>query len=195
MSALEPWPARFWRMLRPRGPLVRPWDRWEARLVVVAILLALVAVPVSGELVSGIYVRQAATARAQQADRTQVTALVLAPAARVVADGPGAQVDDVPALWRLPDGTERTGKISVAAGTDQGSRVRIWIDGAGNAVSPPLSTFTALSIALSVGLLVWLGVVLALTLAVLAVHLALDKVRAAAWAREWQTLSQGRSGR
>ncbi|GHE81492.1 membrane protein [Amycolatopsis deserti] len=195
MSAPESWPVRFWRLLHPGGPLVRPWDRWEARLTVVAILLAVVAVPVAGVLVSGVYARQADLARAQQADRTQVTALVLEDAGSFVAGGPAVQVVQVPALWRLPDGTDRTGPVTVPAGTDQGARVPIWVDGAGEPVPPPLSTFNAMSIALSIGLLVWLGVVLVLTLVVLAVHFALDRVRAAAWEREWEALGQGRSGR
>ncbi|WP_435581796.1 Rv1733c family protein [Amycolatopsis thermoflava] len=194
-SAPESWPVRFWRLIHPGGPLVRPWDRWEARLLVVAILLAVAAVPLAGLLVSGVYARQSELAREQQADRTQVTAVVLADAGAFVAGGPAVQVTEVPALWRLPDGTERSGPVSVPAGTDQGTRLPIWIDGAGEPVPPPLSAFSALSIALGVGLLGWLGVVLVLTLAVLAVHLALDRVRAAAWAREWETLSQGRSGR
>lgn len=193
--APESWPARFWRLIHPGGPLVRPWDRWEARLLVTAILLAVVAVPVAGVLVSEVYVRHADLARAQQADRTQVTAVVLADAGSFVAGGPAVQVAEVPALWRLPDGTERSGPVSVPAGTDQGARLPIWVDGAGEPVPPPLSAFNALTIALSVGLLGWLGVVLVLTLVVLAVHLALDRVRAAAWAREWETLGQGRSGR
>ncbi|GAB3572418.1 membrane protein [Amycolatopsis endophytica] len=186
---------RFWRLLRPEGPLARPWDRWEARLFLVAILLALVAVPVSVLVVSQVYGTQASIARAQQTDRSPVMALVLAEAGTFVAGGPVSQVQEVPALWVLPDGTERTGPIAVAAGTDRGARLPIWVDGEGEPVPPPLSMFNALGIALSVGLLLWLGVVLVLALVVLGVHCALDRARAAAWAREWERLGQGRSGR
>jgi hypothetical protein len=189
------WLLRFWRLLRPGGPLVRPWDRWEARLFLGAVLLALVAVPVAGLVVSQVYGTQAAIAREQQADRSPATALVLAEAGSFVAGGPASQVEEVPALWVLPDGTERTGPIAVPAGTDRGARLPIWVDGEGEPVPPPLSMFNALGIALSVGLLLWLGVVLVLALVVLAAHCALDRVRAAAWAREWERLGQGRSGR
>ncbi|MDQ0381630.1 Rv1733c family protein [Amycolatopsis thermophila] len=183
---------RFWRLLRPGGPLARPWDRWEARLLIAAILLALLAVPVSGALASDVYGRQAEVAREQQADRTRASALLLADADPFVTGGPAAQVDEVPARWLLPDGTDRTGSLQVPAGTHRGARVPIWIDRTGEPVPPPLSTFNALSIALSIALLVWLGVVLALAFVVFVVHFALDRLRAAAWAREWETLGSDR---
>jgi len=181
----ESWPARAWRLLRPGGPLARPSDRWEARLVVTAILLALIAVPVCGSHASRVYDSQVAIAREQQAERRQVTAVVLEGAQGPVAGGPETQVDDVEARWTLPDGAERTGEVSVPAGTDRGARIPIWVNSSGDPVPAPMTEFTALVVAFGVGLILWLGVVLGLALIVVGTHQVLERVRAAAWARDW----------
>jgi hypothetical protein len=75
-------------------------------------------------------------AQAEQATLRQVPATLLqaAPAHRHGAK----QVPDTPAQWHSPDGQLRTGGISAPAGAEAGSRVKVWINQAGDVVAPPM---------------------------------------------------------
>jgi hypothetical protein len=75
-------------------------------------------------------------ARAQRAALRQVPATLLqaAPARKR-----GARAaPDTPAQWHSPDGLLRTGRVFAPAGTDAGSRVKVWINQAGDLVAPPI---------------------------------------------------------
>ena len=75
-------------------------------------------------------------ARAQRAVLRQVPATLLqaAPAGRR-----GARAaPDTPAQWQSPDGLLCTGRVFAPAGTDAGSRVKVWINQAGDVVAPPM---------------------------------------------------------
>jgi hypothetical protein len=75
-------------------------------------------------------------AQAQRATLRQVPATLLqaAPAHRHGARG----VPDTPAQWQSPDGLLRTGPVCAPAGAEAGSRVKVWINQAGDVVAPPL---------------------------------------------------------
>ncbi len=75
-------------------------------------------------------------ARAQQAPLHQVPATLLqvAPGHRHGA----RDVPDTPAEWHSPDGLLRTGRVCAPAGAKAGSRVKVWINQAGDAVAPPM---------------------------------------------------------
>ena len=75
-------------------------------------------------------------AQAEQATLRQVPATLLqaAPARRHGAK----DVPDTPAPWHSPDGQLRKGRVSAPAGAAAGSRVKVWINQAGNVVAPPM---------------------------------------------------------
>jgi hypothetical protein len=75
-------------------------------------------------------------AQAQRATLRQVPATLLraAPAHRHGARG----IPDTPAQWQSPDGLLRTGRVCAPAGAEAGSRVKVWINQAGDVVAPPL---------------------------------------------------------
>ena len=76
------------------------------------------------------------TAQAQQALLHQVPVTLLEAAPR---HRHGARdVPDTPAEWRSPDGLLRTGRIFAPAGAKAGSRVKVWINQAGDVVAPPM---------------------------------------------------------
>jgi hypothetical protein len=78
----------------------------------------------------------ARTAQAQQALLHQVPATLLEAAPK---HGHGAsKVPDTPAEWRSPDGLLRTGRVFAPAGAKAGSRVKAWINQAGDVVAPPM---------------------------------------------------------
>jgi hypothetical protein len=75
-------------------------------------------------------------AQAQRAPLRQVPATLLkaAPGHRHGA----REVPDTPAEWRGPDGLLRTGRVFAPAGAKAGSRVKVWINQAGDVVAPPM---------------------------------------------------------
>ena len=75
-------------------------------------------------------------AQAQRAPLRQVPATLLkaAPGHRHGA----REVPDTPAEWRGPDGLLRTGRVFAPAGAKAGSRVKLWINQAGDVVAPPM---------------------------------------------------------
>ena len=169
-----------------RNGLARPVDRLEAWLVVLAMILALVAIPVALTIGSDVRADAAATALAQRATRTPATAMLLAAAPNApLTDAQAPVSSQAKAVWRLPDGSERTGEISTDAGTPAGAHVDIWLDRAGNPTTAPMTPQNATTLGIAAGVLVWTGVVVVLCLALGLVRLALDRWRAAAWAREW----------
>ncbi|HJQ45870.1 MAG TPA: hypothetical protein VJ870_06020, partial [Amycolatopsis sp.] len=92
------------------------------------------------------------------------------------------------AVWRLPDGSERTGLVSADGGTPAGAHVPIWLDRAGDPTTPPMTPGDATSLGVGATAAVWAGVVGMLCLLLWLVRLALDGRRDAAWTREWAQL-------
>jgi hypothetical protein len=75
-------------------------------------------------------------AQAERATLRQVPATLLR-----AAPGPrhGARrVPDTPARWQSPDGLLRTGRVFALAGAEAGSRVKVWINQAGEVVPAPM---------------------------------------------------------
>lgn len=75
-------------------------------------------------------------AQAQRATLRQVPATLLqaAPAHR----HGSREIPDAPAQWPGPDGLPRTGRVCAPAEAEAGSRVKVWINQAGDVVAPPL---------------------------------------------------------
>jgi hypothetical protein len=193
MIAQSHWPARQLRLIHPgRNPLTRGFDRVEAALMIVAIILALAAVPVAVVLGSHQREQALATAIQERATKEPATAMLLTAAADIV---PGEAVasgaEPVKATWRLPDGRERTGMVSVDPGMPAGLSVPIWVDQAGNPTTAPGTPAKALSLGIGVGLLTWAAAVTALCLLMWLARAVLNRLRAAAWAREWALLGRG----
>ena len=75
-------------------------------------------------------------AQAQQASLRQVLATLLEAAP---GHKPGLrEVPDTRAEWRSPDGLLRTSRVFAPSGAQAGSRVKVWINQAGDVVAPPM---------------------------------------------------------
>ncbi|MGW8883852.1 Rv1733c family protein [Streptomyces sp. NPDC055749] len=134
------------------NPLRRATDRFEAWVALLALLLMLLAAPVTGWMCGSLTDDALQrSVRAQRAERHVTTAVVVRRA-----DHPGQFVGDsevaseraaltsVVARWRTPDGTTRTGKVATASRvTGPGSRVRIWTDDRGRPALRPMDAPTA----------------------------------------------------
>jgi len=174
---------RRWRL--DRNPLRRPTDRLET--VVVALLVAafLIGAPFAA-LATGTWVhgmaRQAQLA--QEASRSQVTAVVLAVIPPTISDGD--LIWQAQARWQAPDGRVVTQEVPVPSETVAGGKVQVWTDRTGGLSSAPLldsqvadQTTTGQALG-AVAAAAFLTVAGALALR------ALNKRRMAAWDADWQ---------
>jgi len=190
MSAREPRPGvtRLSRLVRrwrfDRNPLRRATDRVETAVLALLVAAFLIGTPfaalATGAWMHGI-ARQAQLA--QEASRTQVTAVVLAVA------GPPAGGQNLAwqaqARWRAPDGREVTNEVPVSSNTVVGGKLQVWTDRTGDFTTAPLTdSQVAGQTAIGEGLGVIASAVV-LTLAGGLALWALNKRRMADWDADW----------
>jgi hypothetical protein len=178
------------RLGAARNPLVRRSDRLEGAFLAVAVLLALLAVPLVMALGQADVAMEVAASETQTSARHQVTATVLKAAPQPAAVGDGAPITQnsrVTAGWRLPNGSPRTGVVTVPAGdATVGSQTPIWLDHKGKQTSAPLTHSDAVTNGVLVGAFAWLCTIALLAGAYWVARQVLDHHRAARWAAEWQ---------
>nr|WP_245787081.1 hypothetical protein [Amycolatopsis saalfeldensis] len=169
---------------------MRRSDRLEGAFLAVAIVLALLAVPLVLALGQADVAMETAASDAQARTRHEVIATVLKTAPQPAAVGDGAPITQnsrVTAGWRLPNGSPRTGVVTVSAGdATVGARTPIWLDHRGKQTTAPLTRADAVTNGVLVGAFAWLCVIALLTGAYWVARRVLDRQRAARWAAEWQ---------
>ena len=190
MSASKPRPGvtrlgRFVRRWRfDRNPLRRATDRVETAVLVLLVAAFLIGTPFAA-LAAGAWVHGIArnAQLAQEASRTQVTAVVLS----VAAPPAGGQTLtwQAQARWRAPDGHQVTHEVPVPSDTAAGGKLRVWTDRTGDVATAPLTDSQVAGqtaageglgvIASAVGLVLAGGVAL----------WALNKRRMADWDADW----------
>jgi hypothetical protein len=191
MTAGSNWMSRQLRWLTSgRNPLATGWDRLETGLVVLAMLLSLGALPVALTLGSQVYAHGTAEAAEQAATRVGSTAVLLSDAPDTTGVHSAAKTEQATGVWRLPDGSERTGQVAVEPGSAAGAKVPIWLDRTGNPVDEPLRPQDALGAGIGVAVLAWVGVTGTLALLLWAARFALDRRRDQGWTRDWEQLSR-----
>jgi hypothetical protein len=175
-----------------RSPFRRPVDRVENAARLVAVLAIACAMPFA--LSAGAAMHRHDVASSAK-DSRQVTAVTLNSVPPEIAYGAGPTTVPVPARWRAPDGTVRTGVVQVMPPERAGARLSIWIDAAGLVSTPPMSA-TALVMRQAVTVAVCLlGALLVVAGLLCAVHVRLDRVRYARWDRDWYRLAVERPDR
>jgi hypothetical protein len=179
--------TRLLRVLLPgRSPLARGVDRLEGTAVIVAVMIALVLVPVMLTLGSLTHASIAEEREQQVRDRYETVAVLTEDApASLGARGEAAATSEVPARWQLPNGTTRTGMVRADNGLEAGAEVPVWLDRSGSPVNPPLSTFDAGMVAVMVAACGWFVAVGLLALACYGLRVALDRRRYRAWQTQW----------
>ncbi|BBZ45397.1 Rv1733c family protein [Mycobacterium parmense] len=176
---------RSWRLARifGRNPLLRRADRVEALVVLVAVVVALSAVPVCA-VVGAVTYGARDRAYAQEAlERHRVTATVT----DARAEDLGATLVQV--KWRV-DGAEHTGTVVPADPAKLGDRIDIWVDKGGNPVGRPTPSWLAVGEGLAMAVVTMLCVAALLGLLVAMVRSRLDRARYAGWERELGRLAE-----
>lgn len=189
MTGSADWCRRMWHALVPRGGVVvRSSDRFQAVVLAVFVVLALLAVPFAGVVGSETAAQRGNQATEEAASRHRVDATLLV-------DGPPQQAvgpDGVPggpqprdARWRLPDGGFRVAQVDADPLTKAGDTVVVWLDRAGDPVPPPLDPRTASVEGAMTGFGTWAGFCALLSLLYGALVLGLDRMRIRRWQHEW----------
>ena len=192
MSARKPKPrvtrlGRFVRRWRfDRNPLRRATDRVETAVLAVLVAAFLIGAPAAA-LATGAWMHGMAQRAqlAQEASRSQVTAVVLAvtpPSA-----GGGEELAwQAQARWRAPDGQVVTHQVPVPSGTAVGGKLQVWTDRTGDSTTAPLLDSQVSGQTVSGEAL---GVIASAAVLTLAGALALrtfNKRQMAAWDADWQ---------
>lgn len=174
--------VRRWRF--DRNPLRRATDRIETAVLALLVAAFLIGAPfaafAAGAWVHGM-VRQAQLA--QEASRTQVTALVLS----VAAPPAGGQnlTWQAQARWQAPDGHEVTREVPVPSDTVAGGKLQVWTDRTGDFATAPLTDSQVAGQTATgqvLGVIAWAAI---LTLAGVLGRWALNRRRMADWDADW----------
>ena len=136
------------------GPLKRTSDRLQhlGRILLVCVLLTGVAVALA--VATAAYTQGVATAAAQAATRHQVMAELTEDAQAVESSTVSASTS-ASVTWRDPAGEPHGAVLSVPAGAQAGSTLLVWVDGAGDRTTRPISRGDAVYAAIGYGLLTY----------------------------------------
>ncbi|GAA1245367.1 membrane protein [Prauserella halophila] len=184
------WFTRACRRIHPgRNPLARSGDRWDGRLLVMIVVLAVATVPAAVTWGGDVHAGRLGEAARDAAATHRVTAVLTADAPTSATTGHLRGGVHVPARWTAPDGGERTGTVSAYRGATRGSEVTIWVDRAGAVTAAPATRTGAVVDGVSAGLALWLGVLTACGLGYAMFRLLLARSRRARWDREWERVA------
>ena len=175
-----------------RNSLRRRSDRVEIAVVLVAICVAFAVVPLALVTGSVVYQQNLAVAAAQNAERFDVTAVLLEDTTSVPAWG--GVVSSVPAnaRWVGQDGSRHSGVVSATQAAAAGTGVPIWTDAHGDLVSAPLTTEQAWGRGVLAAVAAMAVAVAFLVTVVALIRRRLNRVRYAAWEAEWRQIDPWR---
>ena len=186
--------VRLWRL--DRNPLRRTADRVEALVMVVLIAAFLGGAPLAA--VAAGRAAEATGERIQHAQASwhEVPAVLLKNAPSEAPPMFQAALESlVPARWKAPDGTARTGEIYAPVGAKAGSTVLVWANGAGELTAVPLQPGdVGEEIALAASLAT-VAVAAVLVVLGLLVRWLVDRRRLAAWDARWKATGPQWTGR
>jgi hypothetical protein len=173
-------PRRLRRLLWGRNELRRPADRIEAAVIITLAAAFLTTVIAAACLAGHLYQSGRAAAA-----RLRPTVAVLSQPGPVAAMPMAA----ARASWRLPDGTERSGILTMETApaiynARARTAVRVWLDGTGEPQDPP-SRADMIFAALMAALTVTEGATLVLVFCYLLCRMVLDRHRVARWESAW----------
>ena len=166
-----------------RSPLRRRCDRAEAAIVGALLVVLAVAGPVAA-IVAGHWAHDSSA----QARRAQLTTGYHVPSILLTSAiwEPAGFFAWARARWTAPDGTRHTGDVFPAAGSPAGTTIQVWVDASGRLADPPLKPAQVEGQTVLAGVLAVMCVAVLLWSAGLAVHLAANRRRMAAWDDEWR---------
>lgn len=180
-------PVRLWRV-QPwnPNPLMRASDRWESLIWLIAVLAALLAVPIAGAAGTASYTGAAARIAVEDSHKTLVTATVTG----VPEAASGVRLERYPATVRWDhEGRTGTADVDLAKPATTGTTTPIWINDSGKPTAPPARTGTAAAEGVGTGLAILVETWCAAAVLVWVTHSLLNARRNARWDREWRSMN------
>jgi len=181
-----------------RNQLATPGDRLEGAALVLAVLIALIAIPVAGAIGSEWYTTQKVQVATEQQNRHRAEAVLIEDAPQPLGSaGRRSAVESprVQATWRASDGTERHGTVQANYDAKAGTTVQIWIDRSGALAKAPLTAGGAAFNAITIAVLLWTAVAAVMILLYLVVRSTHQRIRLRRWAGEWERIAPGWTSR
>jgi hypothetical protein len=167
---LPRWPiARLW----DRNPLVRISDRVEALVLVLAVLVSLLALPVTAAIGTAVYDSRRDVYVQETKTRHTVTATVTDDGAQ---HPPQATTITVQARWSAA-GAQHTGAVTAPPTVKTGDIIEIWVDKNGSSVDAPTPTARAAAEAVTTAVTVWVSVAAAAATLFAGSRIVCDRIR------------------
>ena len=180
---LPRWPILL--RLLGRDPLVRTTDRIEALVFVLAVVVSLLAAPITAAVGTAVYDSSRHIYAEQANTRHTVTA--------TVTDVPVSQqilrtgTPTVPARWTAA-GTEHTGTVKAPSTAKTGDTIEIWVDDNGAQVPAPTPTSRAAAEAAMGALVIWIIVAAFAAILFTVTRAACDRIRFTGWQHDFESM-------
>lgn len=171
-----------------RNPLTRGVDLLQGTCAALAVVVALVLVPIMLTVGSLTYDDMAAKGAEQAGTRYETVATLLEDAPNPVLGAHGdVQVGSprVRAEWQTREGFTHKGQVSADSGMKDGEQVAVWLDEDGLPTDAPVSNSDAVAAGVLVAASGWLAACGFLALAFFGFRWILDRHRYRAWQLEW----------
>ncbi|MEC3953674.1 hypothetical protein VMT65_11575 [Nocardia sp. CDC153] len=188
-------PSTLRRTLRTapwsRNPLMRPLDRLEGCLWILALLAAVAVLPLAAAWGNDATHAAAERIRLDNASKVRITATLTGDPVRP-ATGDGAPIGQprAPVRWNQL-GHAGNATVEVPDTAKSGDPVDIWLNRNGHPTGAPRSLRNADAQGLDIALLTVLGTWYAVSMLVWGGHRVLTHRRESEWGREWQVLGRG----
>jgi hypothetical protein len=185
-----------WRFVRAfgRNPLVRTSDRVEAIAVALAVVAALLAVPIAATVGTSVYAERSEVYAVQTQTRHTMHAIVARTEGKLDPTGRHVPYTTIHARWRA-DGVQHTDRFIWPHAVSVGDTVEIWIDDNGIRVSAPCAPFVATLEGACAAAILWLGVVMVVGALAAVLRWRLARMHDAHWEREIKALVENHGGR
>jgi hypothetical protein len=182
------------RRLLTRNALVRTGDRVEAIAMLLALLFAVLAVPVAGALGTAVYDNRIHVFADERTARHEVEATATDDSSVTALPYQFSYVSEV--RWEYA-GQIHTGVTSTRYRMKAGDQTSVWVDAAGDLTRPPRGDNDAAAEAVTAAFGLWMAVAGAAGAAYALSHALLNRVRHDAWDRELADLADndGRTNR
>jgi hypothetical protein len=173
--------------------MVRSTDRVEALILTLAVVVALLAVPIAAAVGTAVHDARRDHYAGQAASRSLVSATITE--VPTFADGPPHGATTVQALWSVGE-TEHTGALAAPTTSKVGDTVQIWVDNnTGKWSAEPTSTARAALEAVTAALLIWTGVAGAVLVLYIGTRATCDRIRFTRWQLGFADLVEHGDGR
>ncbi|GAB2711954.1 Rv1733c family protein [Nocardia thraciensis] len=185
---LRAWRARPWNGSR----LMRPTDRLEGLIRILAIVVVLAAVPLCGALGTARYTAAQSEIRAENSEKAEVVAVVTSDPERVTSVTTHEVYDnrhEAAVRWNL-DGVAGAATVEVPAAAAPGDERTVWLGPDRSPTEPPSPASVAAWRGIGLGLAVLIEAWAVAAVVVWLTTWLLSRRREAGWEREWRQLSR-----